>query len=612
MAPGVYRFRDATGDVIYVGKAVSLRSRLASYFADASTLHPRTAAMVDSAESVDWVTVPRDLDALQLEYSWIKEYKPKFNVRYRDDKSFPFIAVTMKERYPRVFVTRAPRRNGVRYFGPYPQAWKVRDTLERLMLRTFPLRTCSPGVFRRHELLGRSCLLGDIGKCSAPCTGAISAADHREIAVGLCAFLEGHAGPVVGRLEQEMAAAASEERFEDAARIRDELGALDRALERSAVVLPPGTDIDAVAVGHDELQAAAHVFHVRDGRVIGQRGMFLDLPVEIPQSEVTEQVVMQVYGDLESTEVPKEIVIEVLPTTADAVTAWLGARRGRPVALRVPKRGAKLALLRTVAANAAQDLARSRLRRGSDLTSRGLALEELGAALGLPAAPLRIECVDVSSHAGEDAVASVVVFEDGLPVKSEYRRYLVSGDGGDVGCIREVVERRYRDDRVRRRYEPGLLLVDGGRPQVSAAVAAATEVGAVGLPIRGLAKRLEEIWAPGSAVPIVLSRSSEALYLLQRIRDESHRVAIRHHRGRSRRRLMASELDGIPGLGPARKAALLRQFRSVRRLRAATSDELRAVPGVGPALAAEVMAALKSSPRTRAVDLATGEIVDHA
>lgn len=610
--PGVYRFRDRESRVIYVGKARNLRSRLASYFADPATLPARTAAMVDAARSVDWVTVPTDLDALQLEYSWIKEFEPRYNVRFRDDKSYPYLAVTMLEEFPRVFVTRGERKRGIRYFGPYPQGWSVRETLERLMLRTFPVRTCSAGVFRRHQALGRPCLLGDIGKCAAPCVGRVSADEHRAIASDLCAFLGGRGDAFVRNLELEMSQAAERQDYERAAVLRDEATALRKALEQSAVVMPAGTNADMLSIAADELEAAVQVFHVRDGRVRGQQGSVVERPVQISDRELIEQVLSHVYGGADADAIPREIWVEHEPEGGPTVADWLGTRRGGKVSIKVPRRGRKRELMATVRANAEQDLARHKLRRGADLASRSRALAELRETLGLREAPLRIECIDISSHAGQDPVASIVVFDDALPAKKEYRRYVIRAETDDAAAIREAVERRYADRDGRARYAPGLLVVDGGRPQVEAAAAGLQAVGGDAIPVRGLAKRLEEVWSPGEPRPLILSRRSEALYLLQRVRDEAHRVAIAHHRSRSGRRATASEIDAIPGLGPTRKRALLRHFGSVRAIRAASHAELAQVEGIGPALAAAISLALATREPGPAVNVTTGEILDHA
>ena len=632
-SPGVYRFRDQYGRVVYVGKAKNLRSRLASYFQDLAALHPRTQAMVTTAASVDWVTVGTEVEALQLEYSWIKEYDPRFNVRYRDDKSYPYLAVTLDEEFPRITVMRGAKRKGVRYFGPYAHAWAIRETVD-LLLRPFPARTCSTGVFKRHGQIGRPCLLGYIGKCSAPCVGRVDAAEHRRIVEDFCAFLGGQTAAYTKRIEREMKAASAAMDYERAARLRDDLRALERALEKNAIVLGDGTDADVVGISEDELEAAVQVFHVRGGRVRGQRGFVVEKVEDVTTADLVEHLVQQLYGDQPGDSVPRELLVPVLPTDLASTVAWLSELRGSHVDLRVPQRGDKRDLLETVTRNAAQSLALHKTRRGGDLTSRSQALEELQEALGLPEAPLRIECVDVSHLQGTDVVASLVVFEDGLSRKSEYRRFAIRGgeDGisDDTRSIAEVVTRRFRrlleeqvptgDDptpgidpttgRPRRfAYPPQLFVVDGGQPQVEAAQAALSELGVHDVALVGLAKRLEEVWLPGDPDPVILPRTSEGLYLLQRVRDEAHRFAIGYQRQKRGKRMVESILDDVPGLGEARKKALLRQFGSLKRLRAASAEELATVTGIGPTVAQAVVDALAASAPAPAVNTTTGEIL---
>jgi excinuclease ABC subunit C len=629
-APGVYRFRDPSRRVIYVGKAKSLRSRLNSYFADLAGLHPRTRQMVTTAGSVEWTVVSTEVEALQLEYNWIKEFDPRFNVRYRDDKSYPVLAVTLHESYPRLHVYRGPRRKGVRYFGPYAHAWAIRETLD-LLLRVFPARTCSAGVFKRHGQIGRPCLLGYIDKCSAPCVGRVSEDEHRDIVLDFCDFLAGRTDMMVRRLERQMKAASDELEFERAARLRDNIGALRRALEKQAVVLGDGTDADVVAFAEDELAAAVQVFHVRGGRVRGQRGWVIDRIAEAELDEpgaagLVAQFVTQFYGeqaalaeqaDAGGSPVPREVLVPALPADANALEDWLTDLRGSRVHLRVPQRGDKRALMETVARNAAEAFAQHKLRRAGDLTARSAALQELQDALGLDTAPLRIECVDVSHVQGSDVVASLVVFEDGLARKSEYRRFAIreGADGGDVGSIAEVTRRRftrYQQETAhdtpevrggidpttgkprKFAYPPNLYVVDGGAPQVEAASDVLAELGITDVAVIGLAKRLEEVWLPGDPDPAILPRTSEALYLLQRVRDEAHRFAITYHRQRRSKRMTLSALDEVPGLGAARRTALLRHFGSLKRLASATVDEISEVPGVGRHTATAVHSVLSS------------------
>ncbi|MEV7216178.1 excinuclease ABC subunit UvrC [Kitasatospora cineracea] len=638
LSPGVYKFRDAHGRVIYVGKAKSLRQRLSSYFQDVAHLHPRTATMVTTAASVEWTVVSTEVEALQLEYSWIKEFDPRFNVKYRDDKSYPELAVTLGEEYPRVQVMRGAHKKGVRYFGPYGHAWAIRETVD-LMLRVFPVRTCSNGVFKRARQVGRPCLLGYIGKCAAPCVGRVSAEEHRELAEEFCDFMAGRTGNYLRRLEQQMQQAAAEMEYEKAARLRDDLGALKRAMEKNAVVLGDGTDADLLAVAEDELEAAVQIFHVRGGRVRGQRGWVTDKVEDVDTAGLVEHALQQLYGE-GSEQVPREVLVPALPDRA--VHEWLSGLRGAQVDLRVPQRGDKKDLMETVQRNAQQALALHKTRRASDLTTRSRALQEIADALELDSVPLRIECFDISHLQGEDVVASMVVFEDGLARKSEYRRFQIKSFEGqdDVRSMHEVITRRFRrylqerertgewavpeelpegeegptDENGRPKrfaYPPQLLVVDGGQPQVAAAVRALDGLGIDDVAVCGLAKRLEEVWLPGQDDPVVLPRSSEGLYLLQRVRDEAHRFAITYQRAKRAKRLTAGELDSVPGLGETRRRALLKHFGSLKKLRAATVDELCEVPGVGRRTAETVAAALASrTPAAFAVNTATGEIIE--
>ncbi|WP_040692083.1 excinuclease ABC subunit UvrC [Nocardia vinacea] len=655
--PGVYKFRDAHGRVIYVGKAKSLRSRLNSYFADVASLHPRTKQMVTTAASVEWTVVSTEVEALQLEYNWIKEFDPRFNVRYRDDKSYPVLAVTLNEEYPRLFVYRGARKKGVRYFGPYAHAWAIRETLD-LLLRVFPARTCSNGVFKRHNQIGRPCLLGYIDKCSAPCIGRVDADEHRRIVEDFCDFLAGRTDRMVRDLERRMHDAAEDLDFETAARLRDDVQALRRALEKQAVVLGTGTDADVVAFAIDELEVAVQIFHVRDGRVRGQRGWVVDKSGDAIDGQeaggevaaLVEQFLTQFYGeqaaqgeaehdeaDQPATAVPREVLVPELPADAEQVEEWLSKLRGSAVRLRVPQRGDKKALAETVQRNAMEALAQHKLKRAGDLTSRSAALQDIQDALDLDSAPLRIECVDISHVQGTDVVASLVVFEDGLPRKSEYRHYAIkeaAGEGrsDDVGSIAEVTRRRFyrlrrerdeleaeeltagqenghvdddleltsrpgidpRTGRPRKfAYPPNLYVVDGGAPQVAAAAEVLDELGITDVAVIGLAKRLEEVWVPGESDPVIMPRNSESLYLLQRVRDEAHRFAITFHRSKRSRRMTASALDSVRGLGESRRTALVTHFGSVAKLKEATVEQITEVPGIGVATAKAVLAALR-------------------
>ncbi|WP_406167494.1 excinuclease ABC subunit UvrC [Streptomyces sp. NBC_00996] len=633
-SPGVYKFRDEHRRVIYVGKAKSLRQRLASYFQDLANLHPRTRTMVTTAASVEWTVVSTEVEALQLEYSWIKEFDPRFNVKYRDDKSYPYLAVTMNEEFPRVQVMRGQKRKGVRYFGPYGHAWAIRDTVD-LLLRVFPVRTCSAGVFKNAARTGRPCLLGYIGKCSAPCVERVSAEEHRDLAEEFCDFMAGRTGTYIRRLEKQMTDAAEEMEYERAARLRDDIEALKKAMEKSAVVLADATDADLIAVSEDELEAAVQIFHVRGGRVRGQRGWVTDKVEAVTTGDLVEHALQQLYGEETGDSVPKEVLVPALPDLVEPVQEWLAERRGSNVSLRIPQRGDKKALMETVQRNALQSLALHKTKRASDLTTRSRALEEIAEALDLDSAPLRIECYDISHLQGDDVVASMVVFEDGLQRKSEYRRFQIKGFEGqdDVRSMREVITRRFRrylaekektgewadgesglteeDGRPKRfAYPPQLVVVDGGQPQVAAAKKALDELGIDDIAVCGLAKRLEEVWLPDEGDPVVLPRTSEGLYLLQRVRDEAHRFAITYQRTKRAKRFRASPLDDVPGLGETRKQALIKHFGSVKKLRSATIDQIREVPGIGRKTAETIAVALaQAAPAAPAVNTATGEIM---
>ncbi|HYN57256.1 MAG TPA: excinuclease ABC subunit UvrC [Motilibacterales bacterium] len=643
--PGVYRFRDGDGRVIYVGKAKNLRSRLTSYFQDPSALHQRTRTMVGTARAVDWVVVATEVEALTLEFAWIKEFDPRFNVRYRDDKSYPFLAVTVGEEFPRAMVMRGEKRPGVRYFGPFAHAWAIRETVDQL-LRVFPMRTCTRGVFRRAQAAGRPCLLGYIDKCAAPCTGEVTAEEHRVIVEEFCSFMAGGSAAFVRARTEQMTAAAAELDYERAARLRDDLGALRRVLERNAVVLPDGTDADVVGLASDELEACVRVFHVRDGRIRGERGFIVERVDDADEAQLVATLLAQMYAEPDA-DVPRRVLVPVLPQPEETTVLadWLGQRRGGPVGVSVPRRGDKRALMETVARNASQSLASHKLRRSGDLTTRSQALTELADALDLPTAPLRIECFDVSNLGADDVVASMVVFEDGLPRPSEYRKFAIKGFDGqnDVGAISEVISRRFRrlarppdgppggaldpagppvaaahqpEDAAaaptgppsRFAYPPSLVVIDGGAPQVNAAFQSLVELGITDIAVVGLAKRLEEVWLPDEEDPVILPRTSQGLYLLQRVRDEAHRTAIRYQRQKRSARMTTSALDDIPGLGPARRKALLYRFGSVRTLRAATPQMIAEVPGIGAALAERIIQALSGETIT-AVNLTTGEIL---
>ncbi len=667
--PGVYTFRDADDRVLYVGKAKNLRARLSNYFQDPAHLEPRIRTMVHTADHVQWTVVGSELEALNLEYTWIKKFAPRFNVMYRDDKTYPMLAVSVKEQFPRAFLYRGPRKKGVRYFGPYPKAWAIRDTLESLT-RVFPVRTCTAGVYRRHEQLGRPCLLGYIDRCSAPCVGRVSPSEHMELVDGLCSFLAGgNTERVMREVRHDMQSAAENLDFERAASLRDQLGAMEKAMEKQAVVFSDDTDADVVAVDSDDLEAAVQIFHVRGGRIRGQRGWVVERQASSEDggsdgsgdssdsgssasgsaalSVLLEDFLTQFYGDTAALDsatesavggnsratdgvtlepVPREILVPELPADAPRLTEWLEDLRGGKVRLRVPQRGDKKALMDTATANASQALAQHKIARAGDLTTRSAALRDLQEALWMEDSPLRIECTDISHIQGTDVVASLVVFEDGLPRKSDYRRYRIreaAGDGhsDDVASIAEVVRRRFRrhgQDRLvvpagddggdlldgevtveqaeasskKFAYPPQLFIVDGGKPQVNAAQEVLDELGVTDVTLVGVAKRLEELWVPGDEYPVILPRNSQALYLIQQIRDEAHRFAITFHRASRGKRMTRSALDDVRGLGPTRRAQLVKAFGSVAKVRDAGVEGIAELPGFGLTLAEAVMQAL--------------------
>ena len=589
--PGSYQFRDAQGRVIYVGKAANLRQRLSNYFQSPRNMHVRTAQMVATAESVEWTIVRNEVEALMLEYSLIKEHRPRFNVRLRDDKSYPFLAVTAADQWPRAMVVRGRKRKGNRYFGPYAHAYAIRDTLD-LLLRSFPIRTCSQNKFQEHERLGRPCLLFHIEKCSGPCVGEIEDMEYRELVTQLCSFLDGDTDEVVERLEAEMRTAADDLDFERAARLRDRLMAVRKAIEKQQMVVDRKEDLDVIGIADDELEAAVQVFYVRKGRVVGRKGFILDKVEELSPGMMIDRILESMYGDEPVLGVPKQVLV---PFEADNVATyeeWLALLRESKVSVRVPLRGDKRALLETVTLNAKEEFNRHRLRRASDHNTRSRALTELQDHLGLPAAPLRIECFDMAHLQGTDYVGSMVVLEDGLPNKREYRRFKVNDVPGndDYAAMAEVVRRRlraYLGERDRPRgesgdkpgkfaYPPQLLLVDGGKGQVSATKAVVDELGlADEIPVAGLAKRFEEVFVPGQAEPVEIPRGSEALFMLQRIRDEAHRFANTFHRERRSKRMTSSALDGIAGLGEVRRKKLVRSLGGVNAVKKADLEELK-------------------------------------
>lgn len=603
-APGSYQFIDADGRVIYVGKAKSLRSRLSNYFQNPAGLPLRTAQMVATAETVTWVVVRNELEALMLEYSLIKAHQPRFNVRLRDDKTYPLLAVTVADTWPRALVMRGTRTKGVRYFGPYANAWAIRQTLD-LLLRTFPVRTCSDTKLRRHEKLGKPCLLFHIEKCSGPCVGAITPDDYQALVDELLGFLDGDTQPVLDRLAADMAAAASELEFEHAARLRDRIESVTKVIERQQMVVDSDEDLDVVGIGGDDLESAVQVLYVRRGRVVGHKGFVLDNVEDLSGPGMVARVVGELYADDPPLGVPREVLVPELPADHDVMEAFLATRRGSKVRIRVAQRGDKRSLAEMVGRNATEEFNRHRLKRAADHNSRARALNELQQALGLPTAPLRIECFDMSHIQGTDYVGSMVVLEDGMPRPPEYRRFKVrTVDGSDdVAAMTEVLTRRFEAyladrnrpvaERGRFAYPPQLLLVDGGLPQLGAAVSVLDRLGLTDeIPVAALAKRFEEVYQPGSSIPASVPRGSEALYLLQRVRDEAHRFAITYHRQLRGKRMTRSVLDDIAGLGPARKKKLVSAFGGVNAVKAASRNELMAMSWLPDTVADAVWTAL--------------------
>jgi excinuclease ABC subunit C len=638
--PGCYLWRDRHGRVVYVGKAKNLRARLSSYFQDVGQLHQRTRSMLEAAASVEWIIVASDVESLHLEYNLIKQHRPRFNIRYTDDKSYPYLAVTLGEDVPRAMVRRNPRADGTRYFGPYAHAYAIRETLD-LLLRIYPVRTCSQGVFDRHRRADRPCLLHHIGKCSAPCTGEVSRDGHAELLEGLMGFLDGDTEGALEQLRDRMQAESAKQNYEAAARIRDQLKAMETALAKQVMVTGRREDLDAISWHADELEVAFQVFFVRRGRVVGRKGWTVDRVEALDMPQLLSRFVVQVFSErvatlgqparaltatakggarglLEEPDVAttsivgREVLVPELPEDVEVLEDLLSDLRGARVSIRVPLRGPKRAFLETVRGNAEEAFHQHRLKRAKDFNARSQALRELQQHLGLEQSPLRIECYDISTLQGTNSVASMVVMEDGLPRKSEYRRFKIRGVVGqdDFAMMHEVITRRfsrYLDERDRPvdsgtkfAYPPNLVLIDGGKGQLNAAARALEDLGVEGVEIASLAKRLEEVFRPGRPDGILLPRGSEALFLVMRIRDEAHRFAITYHRSLRGKEMVASVFDEIPGVGPARRAALLERFGTVRALKEATVADLADVDGISTALAARIHDHLRpGGPRRR-------------
>ncbi|MEV8251566.1 excinuclease ABC subunit UvrC [Microbacterium sp. NPDC076768] len=600
--PGVYRFSDAAGRVLYVGKAKNLRQRLSNYFAPLRTLHERTRRMVTTAAAVEWTVVPTDVDSLQLEYMWIKEFDPPFNVKYRDDKSYPFMAVTLGDEAPRVIVTRNRKISGARYFGPYPKVWAVHETID-LMVKAFPIRTCSDSSYKRAMQTGRPCFPGQIGKCGGPCSMTVSIDEHRAIVNDFVAFMAGGDERFTRDLTARMLAASAAMDYEAAAKYRDKLSAIEAVLGKSALVLPSDEDADLFGIAEDELAATVQHFTIRGGRIRGVRAITIEKELDITSADLVEQVLQQAYG--EAQDVPRRILVPTLPDDVEELELWLRGRKGRKVEIAVAHRGQRADLMRTATLNAQQALIRHKAKRTTDYVARAQALTDLQEALGMTEAPLRIECFDISHLGGTNVVASMVVFEDGLPRKDQYRSFGIAETTDDTDSMYQVLRRRLayldrpeelesesgEDTVVRRKprfaYRPQLLLVDGGKPQVEAAARALRDAGHTEIAVCGIAKRLEEVWLPGDDFPVILPRTSESLYLLQRLRDEAHRFAITHQR-KKRRNDISSVLAEVPGLGGSRIKVLLKHFGSVTALKAAAPEEIEEVQGIGPVLAQNI------------------------
>lgn len=625
--PGVYRFRDESGRIIYVGKAKNLRNRLNSYFAAPDRLSPKTFAMVHTAVSVEWTLVATELESLQLEYTWIKEYKPRFNIAFRDDKTYPYLALTLNEPIPRAMIMRGEKKKGVRYFGPFTHVWAIREGLDAL-LRVFPVRTCSSGVLKKAQASGKPCLLADIEKCSAPCVGRISEEDHRQLLAGLSSFMSGGSPAYLADLNRQMEQAAEELDFERAARVRDDLLALRKVFEPNTVVLADSVHADIFNLAEDELELSLQVFSVRSGQIRSQLGWVLEKVDDLSPEALMEKLLIQVYGQSSVAlataqspeerahhlhEIPAQVNLPYLPENREQLEAWLSGMRGGPVSLSVPQRGDRVELMKTVGQNAQQALKLHKLKRAGDISNRSASLTELQEALDIAEPLMRIECYDVSHLQGEQVVASMVVFEDGLPAKKAYRSFSISGPAArdDTASIYDVISRRFkrylaeeapsadrwvsgqvpaqRQGRPVFSTRPQLVLIDGGQPQVAAASRALEDLGIEDIFIAGIAKRLEEIWLPGEDFPLILPRSSQGLYLVQRLRDEAHRFAISLHRRKRSKEMLVSSLDSIEGLGPGRRQALIERFGSFAQIQAASEEDLRSVPGIGPALAAKIM-----------------------
>jgi excinuclease ABC subunit C len=620
-SPGVYRFFNEKDVVIYVGKAISLKSRLNSYFQN--NLAEKTRKMVNAAVRVDWTLVNTEVEALQLEFSWIKEENPHFNVQFKDDKSYPFLAVSIKDEFPRIYITRSQKQKGVKHIGPFAHAWALRSTYE-VLLKLFPVRSCTESNFLRAQKSNRQCLLGDIGKCAAPCVGWVTPEEHHEIAKNLIKFLDSNPENVTEKLTNEMLDAAAAEQFEKAAKLRDQLQALTKAQESTDAALSEEITADFIAMHEDITHAAFSIFIVRHGRITGSRSWVVDLQ-EVPEGDsIMDAALPKIYNDFA---VPREILINQPITSEAGVIEWLSQKHGSLVEVKVPQRGEKFELLQTVKRNANQALIQFLSKRANDAGVSGRALEEIATALDLAELPLRIECFDISNIQGTSVVASMVVFEDGQSKKSEYRRFSIDDEAGfdDTRAMHHVITRRFKRylaekdldltelemsgaNRPKFAYPPQLIIVDGGVGQVNAAARALSELGITDIALCGLAKRLEEVWLPEVKSPVIFPRHSEALYLFQRIRDEAHRFAITFHRSKRSKLMLESLLDEIPTLGTTRISALLEHFGSVSAIRKANESQISQIPGIGEKIAKIIVDFLAQQSAPENVNTSTGEI----
>jgi len=621
--PGVYRFFDKNEKVIYVGKAKNIKNRLNTYFG--KNLQIKTRRMVNTAVRVDWTLVKTEVEALQLEFTWIKQYNPDFNVQFKDDKSYPHLAIDLKSEFPRLFISRSKKVPGVRYFGPYSHAWALRSTFETL-IKIYPVRTCSESNFASAVRSKRQCLLGDIGKCAAPCVNWVTQEEHKKLANDLVSFLEKSPEEISVRIEKEMQEASQAQEYEKAGKLRDQLEAINKAYESTDRFLNENIDADVLAIHEEITHASLSQFNIVAGRITGSRSWVIDRANLLEDESIISAMLGKIYAESKP---PPEVLVDQLPQDSDLLQQWLTERRGKSVTLIQPARGEKLEIVQTVKRNANQALIQYLSKRANDAAVSGSALAEIAEQLELAELPLRIECFDISNIQGTSMVASMVVFEDGQPKKSDYRRFSIDDDAGfdDTRAMHHVITRRFKryldekdidvaettaqgGSRPKFAYPPQLVVVDGGKPQVNAAAKALRELGITDIALCGLAKRLEEVWLPNNSEPIIFPRHSEALYLLQKVRDEAHRFAINFHRSKRSKVMLESLLDQISGLGEVRRKSLLTHFGSVTALKSATLSELSAVPGIGEKMAKTIIDQIKNQAEQVSIDMQSGEILD--